>query len=63
MSLSHVVCNHCGNFIESQLQQGRYVSASEVVRDGLRLLEKQASSLEHLKTSLAGKSSGSVGIY
>ena len=31
---------HWNNFIESHLQNGRYATASEMVREGLRLLEE-----------------------
>ena len=32
--------DHFEAFIQEQLQSGRYASASEVIRDGLRLLEQ-----------------------
>ena len=32
---------HLSDFIEEQVSQGRYSSASDVVRAGLRLLEEQ----------------------
>jgi antitoxin ParD1/3/4 len=41
MPSSYVVGEHFERFIREQLQGGRYSSASEVVRDGLRLLEEQ----------------------
>jgi antitoxin ParD1/3/4 len=31
---------HFENFVESQIETGRYTNASEVIRDGLRLLEE-----------------------
>ncbi|MBS0294830.1 MAG: type II toxin-antitoxin system ParD family antitoxin [Proteobacteria bacterium] len=46
-------------FVEQQVAQGRYASASEVVRAGLRLLEDQEARLAHLRSALAeGEASG-----
>jgi len=39
MPSSYVIGEHFEKFIKDQLQQGRYASASEVIRDGLRALE------------------------
>jgi antitoxin ParD1/3/4 len=39
MPSSYVIGDHFELFIKEQIQQGRYASASEVVRDGLRALE------------------------
>ena len=39
MPSSYVIGEHFEQFIKGQLQQGRYASASEVIRDGLRALE------------------------
>ena len=39
MPSSDVIGDHFESFIKEQIQQGRYASASEVVRDGLRALE------------------------
>ena len=39
MPSSYVIEEHFEKFIKGQLQQGRYASASEVIRDGLRALE------------------------
>ena len=36
---SYVIGEHFEKFIKDKLQQGRYASASEVIRDGLRALE------------------------
>lgn len=51
---------HFDEFIAQQLASGRYNSASEVVREGLRLLEVQEKhqkmNLERLKQSLQGAS-------
>jgi antitoxin ParD1/3/4 len=39
MPSSYVIGEHFEAFIKHQIQKGRYASASEVVRDGLRALE------------------------
>ena len=39
MPSSYVIGEHFEQFIKSQIQQGRYASASEVIHDGLRTLE------------------------
>lgn len=41
MPSSYAVGEHFERFIKDQVQGGRYASASEVVRDALRLLEGQ----------------------
>jgi antitoxin ParD1/3/4 len=42
MPSSYVIGSHFEKFIKTQIESGRYASASEVVRDALRLLEEQA---------------------
>lgn len=44
---------HWEHFIRSEVASGRYASASEVVRDGLRALEERKARLEALRTHLA----------
>ena len=41
MPSSYVIGDHFESFIKEQIQGGRYASASEVVRDGLRALVQQ----------------------
>lgn len=56
---------HWNHFIESKLKQGRYASASEMVRDGLRLIEEREanSKLEALRSALIeGEESGDAGL-
>jgi antitoxin ParD1/3/4 len=51
--------DHLAEFIESQVETGRYGSASEVVRAALRLLEDQETRLAALRDALvAGEASG-----
>ncbi len=51
--------DHFDDFIASQIQSGRYGSASEVVRSALRLLENQETKLNTLRQLLVeGEQSG-----
>jgi antitoxin ParD1/3/4 len=51
--------DHFAEFIDRQVDGGRYGSASDVVRAGLRLLEEREAKLEALRSALAeGEASG-----
>ena len=51
--------DHFAEFIEAQVAAGRYGSASDVVRAGLRLLEDQETKLAALRAALVeGEESG-----
>lgn len=55
---------HFGNFVDRQLAQGRYGSASEVVRAGLRLLEEHEMRVEALRAALIeGEESGPARLF
>ncbi len=50
---------HFDSFISNQIQSGRYASASETVRAGLRLLEEREIKLAALRRALdEGENSG-----
>ncbi|MCF6261077.1 MAG: type II toxin-antitoxin system ParD family antitoxin [Gammaproteobacteria bacterium] len=54
--------SHFDDFISNQLTTGRYSSASEIVRAGLRLLEDNVTKMETLRQLLTeGENSGFVG--
>ena len=53
------VGEHFNRFIEAQVSEGHYSSASDVVRAGLRLLEEQETKLAALRSALIrGEESG-----
>ncbi len=52
---------HFDAFISQQIQSGRYASASEAIRAGLRLLEERENKLTDLRRALEeGENSGFV---
>lgn len=56
---SIVLGDHFADFVEEQIASGRYGSASEVIRAGLRLLEDNEARLSALRAALAeGEESG-----
>ncbi len=51
--------DHFADFIDTQVRSGRYGSASEVVRAGLRMLEERETRVKALQEALiAGEQSG-----
>lgn len=60
MPSSYTLGNHFEAFIREQLRSGRYATASEVIREGLRLLEatqqQRAAELEGLRVGGAKRS-------
>ena len=64
MPSSYAIGDHFEQFIKAQLESGRYSSASEIVRDALRLMEEREQlrriQIEHLRQQIrAGIDSGS----
>lgn len=51
--------DHFDSFVDAQVESGRYGSASDVVRAGLRLLEEHETRVNALREALiAGEQSG-----
>lgn len=44
--------DHFEDFIERKVSSGRYNSASDVIRNALRLLEEEEAKVEYLKAAL-----------
>jgi antitoxin ParD1/3/4 len=58
-STSFSLGDHFSQFVEEQVDSGRYGSASDVVRSGLRLLEEREAKLRALRAAiLEGELSG-----
>ena len=58
---SFIIGDHFTDFIDRQVGEGRYSSASDVVRAGLRLLEEREMKLEALRAALIeGEQSGAA---
>jgi antitoxin ParD1/3/4 len=55
MPSSYAIGSHFERFVKRQIESGRYSSASEVVRDALRLLEEQEELREAQLKSLREK--------
>ncbi|NTY41132.1 type II toxin-antitoxin system ParD family antitoxin [Burkholderia diffusa] len=56
--------DHLTQFVDTQVASGRYGSASDVVRAGLRLLETQETELRALQEALkAGEVSGAPAVF
>lgn len=66
MPSSYVIGDHFESFIKEQIETGRYASASEVVRDGLRALEDRerlrAAKLAALRAEIQRGADSGAGI-
>ena len=49
---SFSLCEQFSAFVETSVAEGRYASASEVMRAGLRLLETEEAKLAALRSAL-----------
>ena len=53
--------NHFAEFVERQVEKGRYDSEADVLRAGLRLLEEHEMKVERLRAALIeGEESGPI---
>src|SRR4030088_2080056 len=55
MPSSYTIGDHFERFIKEQVEGGRYSSASEVIRDGLRLLEEEQQRRQAVLDGLRGE--------
>jgi antitoxin ParD1/3/4 len=61
-STSITLGDHFEGFISQQISNGRYGSASEIVREGLRLVEEREQKFEAVRQALIkGEESGDAG--
>jgi len=59
---SIILGDHFEGFIATQIEEGRYGNASEIMRAGLRLLEEHEDKVETLRQALIdGEESGDAG--
>ena len=57
---SVILGDHFDDFIKKEIESGRYKSASEVIRSGLRILEEEKRKIELINEALiVGEKSGS----
>ena len=55
MPSSYTIGDHFEHFVKEQVEGGSYASASEVIRDGLRLLEEDQQRRQAILDSLRGE--------
>ena len=66
MPSSYVIGEHFEAFIKARIQEGRYASASEVIRDALRVLEERetlrALNLDALRAEIQRGAASGAGV-
>ena len=61
---SIILGEHFDKFIQSEIKSGRYSSASEVIRTGLRLLEIEKKKIQAINKALTiGEESGNASVF
>lgn len=55
MPSSYTIGDHFEHFVKEQVEGGSYTSASEVIRDGLRLLEEEQQRRKAIIDGLRGE--------
>ncbi len=61
---SVILGDHFQKFIQDEIKTGRYSNASEVIRNGLRLLEIEKSKIEAInKALIVGEKSGKPKVF
>ena len=55
MPSSYTIGDHFDHFVKEQVEGGSYTSASEVIRDGLRLLEEEQQRRKAVIDGLRGE--------
>jgi antitoxin ParD1/3/4 len=61
---SIILGEHFDKFIQSEIKSGRYSSASEVIRTGLRLLEIEKKKIQAINKALTiGEESGKPTVF
>lgn len=56
---SIILGEHFDNFIQEEIKSGRYTTASEVIRNGLRLMEVEKNKIDAINRALViGEESG-----
>jgi len=61
---SIILGEHFEKFVQTEIKSGRYTSASEVIRSGLRLLELEKQKIKAINKALTvGEKSGEPAVF
>ena len=61
---SIILGDHFDKFIKSEIESGRYSSASEIIRSGLRLVEEETKKIKLINEALViGENSGASKLF